>query len=160
MFFASGYTGKERDTESGLDYFGARYYTSTMGRWMSPDWADKPEAVPYSDLMNPQSLNLYGYVNNNPLRSVDSDGHDEDEADPQQVTMTPAEAKQAAAMAYSENTRGSISEGEAYVSTAVNRVDSGDKSYLNGSGGDLNLTNVINAPNQYQGVGGTNFITH
>ena len=73
---ASRSTGKERDTESGLDYFGARYYGSTMGRWMSPDWADKPEAVPYSQLDNPQSLNLYGYVNNNPLSEVDDDGHD------------------------------------------------------------------------------------
>jgi len=42
---------------------------------MSPDWADKPEAVPYSDLSNPQSLNLYGYVNNNPLSHADADGH-------------------------------------------------------------------------------------
>jgi hypothetical protein len=42
---------------------------------MSPDWADKPEAVPYSDLTNPQSLNLYGYVGNNPLSRVDKDGH-------------------------------------------------------------------------------------
>ena len=69
------FTGKERDSESGLDYFGARYYSSSMGRWMSPDWADKPEAVPYSDLWNPQSLNLYGYVNNNPLSQADPDGH-------------------------------------------------------------------------------------
>jgi RHS repeat-associated protein len=69
------FTGKERDTESGLDYFGARYYASSMGRFMSPDWADKPEAVPYSDLTNPQSLNLYGYVNNNPLGKADPDGH-------------------------------------------------------------------------------------
>jgi RHS repeat-associated protein len=69
------YTGKERDAESGLDYFGARYYTSTMGRWMSPDWADKPEAVPYSSLDNPQSLNLYGYVLNSPLSHADADGH-------------------------------------------------------------------------------------
>jgi RHS repeat-associated protein len=69
------YTGKERDAESGLDYFGARYYASSMGRWMSPDWADKPEAVPYSQLDNPQSLNLYGYVNNNPLSKADPDGH-------------------------------------------------------------------------------------
>ena len=45
------FTGKERDTESGLDYFGARYYGSTMGRWMSPDWAAKPEAVAYSRLI-------------------------------------------------------------------------------------------------------------
>ena len=69
------FTGKERDTESGLDYFGARYYSSNMGRWMSPDWADKPEAVPYSSLDNPQSLNLYGYVGNNPLSRADADGH-------------------------------------------------------------------------------------
>ena len=70
------FTGKERDTESGLDYFGARYYASNMGRWMSPDWADRPEAVPYSSLDNPQSLNLYGYVGNNPLSKADRDGHD------------------------------------------------------------------------------------
>jgi RHS repeat-associated protein len=57
------FTGKERDTESGLDYFGARFYASSMRRWMSPDWADKPEAAPYSKLDNPQTLNLYGYVN-------------------------------------------------------------------------------------------------
>ena len=69
------FTGKERDTESGLDYFGARYYASSMGRWMSPDWADKPEPVPYSKLANPQSLNLYSYVSNNPLNKVDLDGH-------------------------------------------------------------------------------------
>lgn len=73
--FRSRSTGKERDTESGLDYFGARYYGSTMGRWMSPDWASKPEAVPYASLDNPQSLNLYGYVNNNPLSKADPDGH-------------------------------------------------------------------------------------
>jgi RHS repeat-associated protein len=71
----SRYTGKERDAESGLDYFGARYYGSNMGRWMSPDWAAKPEAVPYSHLDNPQSLNLYGYVLNNPLSKPDFDGH-------------------------------------------------------------------------------------
>jgi RHS repeat-associated protein len=69
------FTGKERDTESQLDYFGARYYGSSMGRWMSPDWSKTPEGVPYADLSNPQSLNLYGYVQNNPLSQVDADGH-------------------------------------------------------------------------------------
>jgi RHS repeat-associated protein len=62
------------EEKSGYD-LGARYYSSTMGRWMSPDWADKPEAVPYSSLDNPQSLNLYGYVLNNPLGYADKDGH-------------------------------------------------------------------------------------
>jgi RHS repeat-associated protein len=69
------FTGKQRDQESDLDYFGARYYNSTRGRFMSPDWSAKPEAVPYSDLTNPQSLNLYGYVRNNPLTNADKDGH-------------------------------------------------------------------------------------
>jgi RHS repeat-associated protein len=40
------FTGKERDAESGLDYFGARYYASSMGRFMSPDWSAKEEPVP------------------------------------------------------------------------------------------------------------------
>jgi len=68
-------TGKERDTESGLDYFGARYYSSSMGRFMSPDWSKTPQGVPYADLTNPQSLNLYQYMRNNPLGGVDKDGH-------------------------------------------------------------------------------------
>jgi RHS repeat-associated protein len=65
------FTGKERDAESGLDYFGARYYASSMGRWMSPDWASKAEPVPYAKLDDPQSLNLYSYVSNRPLTLVD-----------------------------------------------------------------------------------------
>jgi RHS repeat-associated protein len=69
------FTGKERDAESGNDYFGARYYASTMGRFLSPDWAAKITPVPYAKLDNPQSLNLYSYVGNNPLSRVDKDGH-------------------------------------------------------------------------------------
>jgi RHS repeat-associated protein len=72
---ASRSTGKERDAESGLDYFGARYDGSMMGRWMSPDWSAKAEPVPYAKLDNPQSLNLYAYVGNNPLSQIDEDGH-------------------------------------------------------------------------------------
>jgi RHS repeat-associated protein len=69
------FTGKERDTESGLDYFGARYFASSMGRFMSPDWSANEEPVPYAKLDDPQSLNLYSYVRNNPLSRVDADGH-------------------------------------------------------------------------------------
>jgi RHS repeat-associated protein len=53
----------------------ARYYSSNDARWMTPDWSSDPEAVPYADLTDPQSLNLYSYVGNNPLSSSDSDGH-------------------------------------------------------------------------------------
>jgi RHS repeat-associated protein len=69
------FTGKERDSESGNDYFGARYLASTMGRFMTPDWSAKVEPVPYSKLDDPQSLNLYAYMMNNPLGGVDADGH-------------------------------------------------------------------------------------
>ena len=69
------FTGKERDQESGNDYFGARYYASTTGRFLSPDWSAKVEPVPYAKLDNPQSLNLYDYMLNNPLGGVDADGH-------------------------------------------------------------------------------------
>ena len=72
------FTGKERDNESGNDYFPARYYSSAMGRWLSPDWSAKREPVPYAKLDNPQSLNLYAYLKNNPLRTTDPDGHADD----------------------------------------------------------------------------------
>jgi len=63
------YTDKERDGETNFDYFGARYYESTLGRFISLDpWgaAFRPE--------NPQTLNRYAYTLNNPLRYVDPDG--------------------------------------------------------------------------------------
>lgn len=71
----SHFTGKERDAESGNDYFEARYYASSMGRFLSPDWSAKEEPVPYARLDDPQTLNLYSYVQNNPLTNVDKDGH-------------------------------------------------------------------------------------
>jgi RHS repeat-associated protein len=69
------FTGKERDSESGNDYFGARYYASTMGRFLSPDWSAKIMPVPYAKLGDPQTLNLYSYVGNNPLSRTDPSGH-------------------------------------------------------------------------------------
>jgi RHS repeat-associated protein len=79
-FDASGgaiqrFTGKERDSESGLDYFGARYYGSALGRFTSPDWSAKPQPIPYATLSNPQSLNLYVYALDNPMTGRDLDGH-------------------------------------------------------------------------------------
>ena len=70
------FTGKERDSETGLDYFGARYYSSALGRFMTPDWSAKPVPVPYADLADPQSLNQYSYVRNIPTSKIDADGHD------------------------------------------------------------------------------------
>jgi len=63
------FTGKERDSESGLDNFGARYNSSQYGRFMSPD----PLAGHTED---PQTLNRYSYVRNNPLNLTDPTGLD------------------------------------------------------------------------------------
>jgi RHS repeat-associated protein len=75
------YDGHERDSETGLDYYGARYYGNALGRFLTPDWAAKATAVPYADFGNPQSLNLYAYTNNNPATFGDVDGHCPDGAD-------------------------------------------------------------------------------
>jgi RHS repeat-associated protein len=69
------FTGKEHDTESGNDYFGARYYGAGLGRFLTPDWAARPTAVPYAVFGDPQSLNLYTYVRNDPVTHADADGH-------------------------------------------------------------------------------------
>ncbi len=65
------FTAKERDTESNLDYFRARYYSGAQGRFTSPD-------LPLSDQYpeEPQSWNLYSYVRNNPVRFRDQTGRD------------------------------------------------------------------------------------
>jgi RHS repeat-associated protein len=62
-------TGKERDTESGLDYFGARYMSSNMGRFMSPDYSMNSVILEL-----PQSWNKYSYELNRPTYGTDPDG--------------------------------------------------------------------------------------
>jgi RHS repeat-associated protein len=66
------FTQKERDNESGLDYFGARYYSSSYARFCSPDkWGTS-----LSHLVDPQRLNRYAYVRDNPNKYDDPDGND------------------------------------------------------------------------------------
>jgi RHS repeat-associated protein len=82
------FTAKERDSETGLDYLLARYYSSVQGRFFSPDeftggsealhsFTTHASANPtfYADFANPQSLNKYHYTLGNPLAYVDPDGH-------------------------------------------------------------------------------------
>lgn len=70
------FTGKEHDWETNLENFGARYDASSMGRFMTPDWSDGLDPVPNADLADPQTLNLYAYVADNPTTDTDPDGHD------------------------------------------------------------------------------------
>ena len=69
------FEGKERDTETGNDDFGARYYSNRFGRWLSADWSSVPVPVPYANLTNPQTLNLYAMVSDDPESFADLDGH-------------------------------------------------------------------------------------
>jgi len=66
------FTGYERDSESGLDFAQARYYSSAQGRFTSPD-----PALASIDVSNPQTLSRYTYCLNNPLAYVDPDGLEE-----------------------------------------------------------------------------------
>jgi len=66
------FTGQERDTESGLDYFGARHFASNLARFLQVD----PIVVTPDRLADPQQFNLYGYARNNPLRFIDPTGMD------------------------------------------------------------------------------------
>ncbi len=62
------FTSHERDNETGLDYMQARYFNSSAGRFISPDSVG-------GSRLNPQSLNLYTYVINNPVNHNDPSGH-------------------------------------------------------------------------------------
>jgi len=63
------FTGQIRDSETGMDFFPARYYESALGRFTSPDPMNAG-----ADLLDPQSWNAYAYVRNNPLALVDPMG--------------------------------------------------------------------------------------
>jgi RHS repeat-associated protein len=102
------FTQKERDNESGLDYFLARYYSSAQGRFTSPDEFTggphesfyvgeliPPDPILYAELTEPQSFNKYQYCLNNPLRYVDPDGHQTAAADALKAAWTAGAAAEA-----------------------------------------------------------------
>jgi RHS repeat-associated protein len=79
------FTGKERDAETGLDYFGARYFSGAQGRFTSPDpldwlsWQngnDEDREKFQQFIGDPQGFNQYSYARNNPLKYVDPTGED------------------------------------------------------------------------------------
>jgi len=137
---ASCSTGKERDAESGNDYFKYRYYASSMGRWLSPDWAAKEDPVPYATFDDPQSLNLYAYVRNNPLSRMDGDGHWD-------CSGANANGVGCQALAAIHAAQGFVSSAANSASTAINSAVTTARKNIDQAGGRLtgrgefNLTN-------------------
>jgi len=78
------FTGKELDNETGLYYFGARYYDARVSRWISADPAfqkflptgnkQHDNNLPAGGVFKPSNLGMYVYTSNNPLIYIDPDG--------------------------------------------------------------------------------------
>lgn len=77
------FTQKERDVETGLDNFVARFYSATHGRFTSCD----PNSVGSRQIINPQRWNLYVFVLNNPLVLYDPDGQTDQAKDKTKIIV-------------------------------------------------------------------------
>jgi RHS repeat-associated protein len=134
------FTGKERDTESNLDNFGARYNSSAIGRFMSAD----PVQILKQKLVDPQQWNMYSYVRDSPLRFVDPRGKwiellgDDDDRKKELAAIQQAIGKQAGSYLY-DNTVTSKDENGNNVTKHYVGV------YSNGPGGNGPSFGSINA---------------
>ena len=120
-------TQKERDIETGLDYFISRYYSSTQGRFTSTD----PVFFQAAMTIDPQRFNLYAYTRNNPLRFIDPEGEaielkGDDEARRRQLEAARlAVGKQAGAYLYEDKGK----DGKYYVGVYTNGADGKGKDF-------------------------------
>ncbi len=125
------FTQKERDNETGLDYFGARYYASTHGRFTGADPYDinleRQEIADHEEADNlfteyigqPQHWNHYPYALNNPLRYVDPDGRKDEEYE---VELLGKKIKVKISDKLDNDTRAAIKEN---INAAIARINEG-----------------------------------
>jgi len=155
------FEGKERDTETGNDDFGARYYSNRFGRWLSADWSSVPVPVAYANLTNPQTLNLYAMVADDPESFADLDGHCGDgtaAACTVVVTTEPANQAARAQAAANEKDAPPQVETRTYTTTQIH-----DWGYVTTTTTTYTYTTTFNAdgtPNVRTDVQGTTTTTH
>jgi RHS repeat-associated protein len=157
------FEGKERDTETGNDDFGARYYTSRFGRWLSADWSSVPVPVPYANLTNPQTLNLYAMVADDPESFADLDGHCEEDACVLEsaagyiilkaIAWTAAAVGAVTVAKVANDSANDMEDTAAKLANSIPPMPSESEAYLTiGSNGNLALTpeaqNLVNSPVQ------------
>lgn len=94
------FTGKQNDVSTGLYYYGYRYYDPQVGRFLTPD--NYPP-----ELAQPQSLNQYTYVQNNPTINRDPDGHNKTGDAPNAVKRDTQEAQKAGSSSSTHETKSS-----------------------------------------------------
>jgi RHS repeat-associated protein len=133
------FTGKKRDAETGLDYFGARYYSNGLGRFISPD-------SPFADqhATDPQTWNLYSYTRNNPVRFTDDTGHATRPAKTASVNSALAADKtfNQVILASPNFSPGAFE--DALNSGALSNFNSGEGSKLRGLAAEANAMDTLN----------------
>ena len=133
------FTGQIHDQESGNDYFNARYYSNSTGRFLSPD----PSGLAFADPTNPQSWNMYSYALNNPLTNTDPTGLD--------CVYFNATGDAAESIDQNSNSRECGANGGDWVNGATSAsqisYNSGSDNFtIHSSAGGSNYTTVVEAP--------------
>jgi len=126
------FTSKERDNETGLDYFGVRYYASMQGRFTGADPYDinferqetadpeEADALFTEYIGQPQRWNRYSYALNNPLRYVDPDGRKEEEFEVHKLNLLGKEIKVKISKNLNQDQRATVLEN---ITAAVSRIN-------------------------------------
>lgn len=129
------FTGKLHDAETGLDDFPARYYSSVQGRWYSPDWSPVPVAIPYVNLGDPRTLNLYAYVGDDPTNHPDADGHVTGTAALPPTSPCSSDTVPCTGQAYSPEERTQAENGKNQANSIGDQIRSSSRTVDNFSGG-------------------------
>jgi len=133
------FTGKQRDSETNLDYFGARYYAFNFGRFITPDKPFADQNIP-----DPQSWNLYAYTRNNPLRFVDDTGEGTRPAQAKFINDALSTDPTLRAVILNSNNFSPGGFEDAYLGGHLSNLNTGQGNTLRGLAGEATVIDDIN----------------